>query len=169
LNESTLEERLVLAAITRDAAAAKELLPVAIEPRRKTPSQAARSEAERSMRALAALAEGKAQESATLLEPVTFDAAHSEVVQIWSLAKLDSGDPAAAIKGFEFTLSRESRRSISALEAHALVSLGRAKAAMGQTADARSAYERFFALWKDADPDLPLLVEARQEFSKLGS
>ena len=28
-------------------------------------------------------------------------------------------------------------------------------------------YERFFELWKDADPDLPLLRQAREEFAKL--
>jgi hypothetical protein len=30
-------------------------------------------------------------------------------------------------------------------------------------AKARSAYQDFFALWKDADPDIPLLVQARME------
>ncbi len=36
-------------------------------------------------------------------------------------------------------------------------------------ADARAAYERFFKLWKDADADVPLLVQARREFEKLGT
>ena len=34
----------------------------------------------------------------------------------------------------------------------------------GDTAGARKAYQDFFALWKDADPDLPVLVEARREY-----
>jgi len=33
---------------------------------------------------------------------------------------------------------------------------------------ARAAYEDFFALWKDADPHLPLLESARAEFARLG-
>jgi tetratricopeptide (TPR) repeat protein len=167
LNESALEERLVVAAITKDADAARELLPMVIEHRKKASGQP--DEFDENMRALAALAEGKPQDAVTLLEPVTFDAAHAEVVQIWSVAKLLSGDAAAAVKGFEFVLSSESRRSVSALEAHALVSLARAKSTLQQNADARKTYERFFTLWKDADPDLPLLIQAREEFGKLGS
>jgi DNA-binding winged helix-turn-helix (wHTH) protein/tetratricopeptide (TPR) repeat protein len=34
-------------------------------------------------------------------------------------------------------------------------------------AKARSAYQDFFTLWKDADPDIPVLREARAEFAKL--
>ncbi len=30
-----------------------------------------------------------------------------------------------------------------------------------------ASYEKFFEIWKDADPDLPLLVQAREEFAKL--
>jgi eukaryotic-like serine/threonine-protein kinase len=45
--------------------------------------------------------------------------------------------------------------------------LGRALALNGDTAGARKAYQDFFALWKDADHDLPLLVEARKEYEAL--
>jgi hypothetical protein len=31
----------------------------------------------------------------------------------------------------------------------------------------RSAYQDFFALWKDADPDIPILKEAKAEYAKL--
>ena len=31
----------------------------------------------------------------------------------------------------------------------------------------REEYEKFFALWKDADPDIPVLKQARQEYAKL--
>ena len=37
----------------------------------------------------------------------------------------------------------------------------------GDTAKSRKAYEDFFALWKDADPDLPILIEAKKEYQKL--
>jgi len=39
----------------------------------------------------------------------------------------------------------------------------------GRTADARAAYERVFEFWKQADPDLPILIDARDTFAKLGS
>ena len=42
-----------------------------------------------------------------------------------------------------------------------------AAALAGDTAKSRKAYEDFFALWKDADPDLPILIEAKKEYQKL--
>ena len=47
-----------------------------------------------------------------------------------------------------------------------------AQAAPGAEADAtrtkaRSAYQDFLALWKDADPDIPILKEAKSEYAKL--
>ena len=45
--------------------------------------------------------------------------------------------------------------------------LARAYAMDGDTAKARRAYQDFFVTWKDADPGLPLLSEAKAEYSKL--
>jgi hypothetical protein len=45
----------------------------------------------------------------------------------------------------------------------------RSYAASGRTADARKAYEAAFDLWPDAEPDMPLLVEAKREYAALGS
>jgi eukaryotic-like serine/threonine-protein kinase len=45
--------------------------------------------------------------------------------------------------------------------------LGRARALTGDNAGARTAYQDFFALWKDADPDIPILKEAKAEYAKL--
>ena len=47
--------------------------------------------------------------------------------------------------------------------------LGLARAAMlqGDTATARKAYQDFLATWKAADPELPLLVEAKKEYERL--
>jgi tetratricopeptide (TPR) repeat protein len=45
--------------------------------------------------------------------------------------------------------------------------LGRARAISGENAGARTAYQDFFALWKDADPDVPILKEAKAEYAKL--
>ena len=35
------------------------------------------------------------------------------------------------------------------------------------TDEAKAAYEHFFALWKNADPDIPILKEAKAEYAKL--
>ena len=45
--------------------------------------------------------------------------------------------------------------------------LARAYALSGDTAKARSAYQDFFTLWKDADPGIPILNEAKAEYAKL--
>ncbi len=45
--------------------------------------------------------------------------------------------------------------------------LGRARAEAGDASGARTAYQDFFALWKDADPDIPILKEAKAEYAKL--
>jgi eukaryotic-like serine/threonine-protein kinase len=44
--------------------------------------------------------------------------------------------------------------------------LGRAYAMAGDTAKAKSAYQDFFLLWKDADSDIPILKEAKAEYAK---
>ncbi len=45
--------------------------------------------------------------------------------------------------------------------------LARAYALLGDTPKARAAYNAFFALWKEADPDIPILVAAKAEYAKL--
>jgi serine/threonine protein kinase/tetratricopeptide (TPR) repeat protein len=49
----------------------------------------------------------------------------------------------------------------------ARLGLGRAYAAQGDTVKAKAAYRDFFAAWKDADPDVPILKEAKDEYTKL--
>jgi tetratricopeptide (TPR) repeat protein len=45
--------------------------------------------------------------------------------------------------------------------------IGRAYAMSGDTAKAKAAYQDFFTLWKDADPDVPILKQAKAEYAKL--
>src|SRR5271157_76848 len=49
----------------------------------------------------------------------------------------------------------------------ARLGLARAYALQGDTAKARTAYQDFLNLWKDADPDIPILKEAKAEYAKL--
>ncbi|MGB9074610.1 MAG: protein kinase [Terriglobales bacterium] len=49
----------------------------------------------------------------------------------------------------------------------AQLELGRVYQRQGDTAKARIAYQNFLAAWKDADPDVPLLKEAKAEYAKL--
>ena len=45
--------------------------------------------------------------------------------------------------------------------------IGRAYAMQGDTAKAKAAYQDFLTLWKDADPDIPILISAKAEYAKL--
>jgi len=45
--------------------------------------------------------------------------------------------------------------------------LGRAYALQGDAARAKAAYQDFLTLWKDADPDIPILIAAKAEYAKL--
>jgi DNA-binding winged helix-turn-helix (wHTH) protein len=45
--------------------------------------------------------------------------------------------------------------------------LGRAYSLQGDTAKARAAYQDFLTLWKDADPDIPILIQAKAEYAEL--
>ena len=53
------------------------------------------------------------------------------------------------------------------LGALAHLQLGRAYALAGDASKARGAYKEFFALWKDADPDIPIQKDAKTKYAKL--
>jgi len=47
--------------------------------------------------------------------------------------------------------------------------LARAEVFQGNLAKGRTVYETFFRLWKDADVELPILIEAKREYQRLGA
>jgi hypothetical protein len=47
------------------------------------------------------------------------------------------------------------------------IGLARASALQADTTKAREAYQAFFALWTDADPDIPILKAAKAEYANL--
>jgi eukaryotic-like serine/threonine-protein kinase len=49
----------------------------------------------------------------------------------------------------------------------AQLQIGRAYVMQGDTAKAKAAYQDFLTLWKDADPDIPILKQAKAEYAKL--
>jgi predicted Zn-dependent protease len=73
--------------------------------------------------------------------------------------------PTDAISEFQTILSHRPLAGMQWPLAH--VGLARAYAAAGNVAASRKAYEDFFALWKDADADVPILVEAKKEHAAL--
>jgi hypothetical protein len=49
----------------------------------------------------------------------------------------------------------------------ARLGLARSYAMQGDTAQAKAAYQDFLTLWKDADPDIPILKQAKAEYARL--
>ena len=76
-----------------------------------------------------------------------------------------SGAEAAA--EFQYLLDHRGLGPFSLLGPLGQLGLARAAVLTGDTAKARQAYQDFFVLWKDADPDLPVLIEAKKEYEKL--
>jgi hypothetical protein len=74
-----------------------------------------------------------------------------------------------AIKPLEAYVGFGPRLGLSSSITVARIYLARAYANVGRTADARKVYEEAFHVWRDADPDLPLLVEAKAEYQRLTS
>jgi DNA-binding winged helix-turn-helix (wHTH) protein/tetratricopeptide (TPR) repeat protein len=78
---------------------------------------------------------------------------------------LGSGPQAAA--EFERILDHRGSDPFSPFHALAFLGLARASAIAGNETGSLRAYERFLAGWKDADPDVPVLLEARDEYGRL--
>jgi tetratricopeptide (TPR) repeat protein len=82
-------------------------------------------------------------------------------------AYLAAKNAAGAAGEFQKILDHASIVGNEPIGALAHLGLARAYSLSGNTAKAKTAYEDFFTLWKDADPDIPLLIQAKAEYSKL--
>ena len=82
-------------------------------------------------------------------------------------AYLDAHRGAEAAAAFQTIIDHAGVVINFPIGALAHLGLGRAYAMQGDTAKARAAYQDFLTLWKDADPDVPLLVQARKEYAAL--
>jgi eukaryotic-like serine/threonine-protein kinase len=90
---------------------------------------------------------------------------HSAYVRGEALVTLRRYTEAAA----EFQKILDHRGIVGAdpIGALAHLQLGRVFALSGDTTRAKASYEAFLALWKDADPDVPILKSARAEYARL--
>jgi tetratricopeptide (TPR) repeat protein/predicted Ser/Thr protein kinase len=76
-------------------------------------------------------------------------------------------DGAKAAAEYQKILDHRGVGPTSVFYSLAHLGLGRAYALQGETAKAKVAYQDFFAVWKDADADVPVLKTARAEYEKL--
>ncbi len=83
------------------------------------------------------------------------------------LAYLRLRDGAKAAGEFQKILDHRGVAASSEQYCLAQLNLGRAYVLSGDPAKARKAYQDFLAMWKDADPDVPVLIQAKAEYAKL--
>jgi eukaryotic-like serine/threonine-protein kinase len=83
------------------------------------------------------------------------------------LACLGLNQPREAIAEFQQIVDHPGIAAFAPYHALAPLYLARAQAAAGDPKRSRAAYEQFLSLWKDADPDIPVLRAARQEYARL--
>jgi serine/threonine protein kinase/tetratricopeptide (TPR) repeat protein len=83
------------------------------------------------------------------------------------LAYLQAKQGSQAVAEFQTILDHKAAFGASPAVSIAQLGLARALALSGDSTKARTTYQDFFTRWKDADPDLPILKQAKAEYAKL--
>jgi serine/threonine protein kinase/Flp pilus assembly protein TadD len=131
------------------------------------------------LRALVALDKSDSRKAIDLLEanrpyefgipPLAFNHFYGNMYPIYvrGLAYLAMRNPAEAAVEFGRLLSHPGLAAGDPVDAAARRQLARALELAGDKTKARSAYQDFLTSWKDADPDIPILKQAKTEYAKL--
>ena len=115
-----------------------------------------------------AMNHGNAVEAGNLIDgSLVYARVDSGTLALRAMAYLKAKQPSEAVQAFQRVLDLKPFFGIDPLLAFDQLGLARAYAMQGDNVHSRLAYQDFFALWKDADPDVPLLREAKAEYAKL--
>jgi eukaryotic-like serine/threonine-protein kinase len=128
------------------------------------------------IRAASALKRDQPAKAVELLASASpYERAYPEVAYLRGLAYLELRKGAEAAVEFEKILDHKGANWGSDWQhpywgqfySLSYLGLARASALAGDTAKARTAYNDFLTLWKDADSDIPVLMQAKAEYAKL--
>jgi eukaryotic-like serine/threonine-protein kinase len=120
------------------------------------------------VQAVVALNGGNAKHSIELLNSaVPYESGTTRDMYVRGLAYVKMGQGAEAAQEFQKILALRNFAPADPLMSFAHLGLGHAYAVAGDTVKARAAYQDFFALWKDANPGIPILVAAKADYAKL--
>jgi eukaryotic-like serine/threonine-protein kinase len=128
------------------------------------------------IRAAIALKRGQPAKAVELLASASpYERASPEAVYLRGLAYLALREGAEATAEFEKILDHKGANWGSAwlhpywgqFYSLSYLGLGRAYKVAGDIAKSKKAYQDFLILWKDADPDIPILIAAKAEYAKL--
>jgi eukaryotic-like serine/threonine-protein kinase len=109
---------------------------------------------------------GDTAKAVALLAPVT-QYPNGLVFLHRGLAYLAAGENRTAAEEFRKVISHPGWPQWGVFAPLAQLGLARAYARQGDREESRKAYDDFFTTWKDADPDIPILRQAKDEYKKL--
>lgn len=109
---------------------------------------------------------GNPKAAVDLLSPAT---QFPNVVVFYNRARayMAAGDQAKAIADFQTVINNPGWPDWEPFEPLSQLGLAQAYAKQGDSEKSRKAYEDFFATWKDADPNIPILKQAKADYTKV--
>jgi eukaryotic-like serine/threonine-protein kinase len=120
------------------------------------------------VRALLEMNQGHADKAVELMKVAEpYDRGYSEWLYTRASALVMAGRGADAVVEFQRVLNVKNYYPQDPIVSFSQLGLARGYAAAGDKEKARAAYQDFLALWKDADPDVLLLQQAKAEYAKL--
>jgi predicted Zn-dependent protease len=109
---------------------------------------------------------GNAVKAVSLLVPVT-QFPNGALSYHRARAYLAAGEYSEAVADFQTVISHRGWPEWEIFSPLAQLGLAQSYAMQGDRDLSRKAYDDFFATWKDADPDIPILQQAKSEYKKL--
>jgi tetratricopeptide (TPR) repeat protein len=111
---------------------------------------------------------GNGEKAIEALQPAKpYERANMAVAYLRGLAYLKTKSSTEASAEFQRILDQPTLTFFGPLGPLAHLGVARAAAIAGDTDRSRKAYQDFFGLWKDADPDIPILKQAKTEYDAL--
>ena len=122
------------------------------------------------VRAVLALDRHDAQQALADLQPLAqyaLSSSASGYSYFHGLANLEAKDGKDAAADFQATLNHRGLNALDGTYPLSMLGLAQARVLEGDVSGARTAYQDFFTFWKDADPNVPVLQQAKAEYAKL--
>ncbi|MGA3212255.1 MAG: winged helix-turn-helix domain-containing protein [Terriglobales bacterium] len=120
------------------------------------------------VRAALALQHGAPQDAIAALESAApYEMADFRVQFVRGQAYLQANQPKKAASEYQKILDNPGIDPVNWMYPLAQLGLARARALQNRNSESRGEYDKFFALWKDADPELPVLKKAQLEYAHL--
>ena len=120
------------------------------------------------LKAEIAINRGDPMQAGNLLDgAMVYGRVDSGTLTLRALAYYKAKESGDAVLAFQRVLALKSYLILDPLLPASQLGLARSYSQQGDLTHSRTAYQDFFAMWKDADPDVPMLRDAKAEYAKL--